>query len=104
MRIMRRPINGWGTHNHQNISITPGAPDRPIDGHSVQMAQLPYNMSGPVFKGMDPSNPATYVRAWNPQPGMIALLNFDGAQAQARTPTQVQRGSQARRRKLNVGF
>jgi hypothetical protein len=104
MRIMRRPINGWGTHNHTVIHMTPGCPDRPIDGHSVRMASLPFNMSGPVYKGMDPSNPATYVRPWNPAPGMIEFLNYDGAQMQGRTPTQVQRGSQARKRKLNVGF
>jgi hypothetical protein len=52
---------------------------------------------------MDPSDPSTYVRAWNPQPGMIAQLNYDGAQMQGRTPTQVQRGSQARKRKLSMG-
>lgn len=52
--------------------------------------------AGPSYKGMDPSDPATYVRPWNPQPGMIAYLNFDGAMGQGRTPTQVQRGSQRR--------
>lgn len=31
------------------------------------------------WAGMDPSDPATWVRPWNPQPGMIARLNFDGA-------------------------
>jgi hypothetical protein len=34
---------------------------------------------------------------------MIAQLNYDGAQMQGRTPTQVQRGSQARKRKLSMG-
>jgi hypothetical protein len=32
------------------------------------------------FQGMDPSDPATYVRPYRPAPGMIAYLNFDGAQ------------------------
>jgi hypothetical protein len=51
------------------------------------------------FVGMDPSDPSTYVRAWNPRGGMIAYLNFDGAQAQALTPTGgLQRGRQQRRR------
>jgi hypothetical protein len=68
------------------------------------MAQNPANMSGPRFKGMDPSNPATYVRPWNPAPGMIGYLNFDGAQMQAHTPTQLQRGPQSRPRKLHMGF
>jgi hypothetical protein len=37
------------------------------------------------FNGMDPSDPSTYTRPWNPQPGMIAYLNFDGAQVQGNT-------------------
>jgi hypothetical protein len=28
---------------------------------------------------MDPSDPVTWVRPYNPQPGMIGYLNFDGA-------------------------
>jgi hypothetical protein len=102
---MTRQLSGWGIHNHATIHIIPGAPGRPCDSHSVRMASLPTNMSGPMYKGMDPSNPATYVREWNPAPGMIAFLNFDGANMQGRTPTGGnQRGSQARNRKLNVGF
>jgi hypothetical protein len=102
---MRRPISGWGLHNHQNISITPGAPGRPANSYSAAMSLSVANMSGPSFKGMDPSNPATYVRPWNPAPGMIALLNFDGASMQDRTPTQLQRGPRARKpRKLKVGM
>jgi hypothetical protein len=104
MRTMTRTFNGWGKHNHGPIAITPGAPDRPISGRTVTMAPNPSNMSGPQFKGMDPSNPVTFVRPWNPQPGMIAYLNFDGAALQGRTPTQVQRGPQARPRKLRVGM
>jgi hypothetical protein len=61
-----------------------------------QTAPLNYTEAGPVFKGMDPSDPLTHVRAWNPQPGMVAQLNYDGSQTQARTPTQIQRGSQTR--------
>ena len=101
---MRRPVNGWGIHNHPPIHVTPGCPDRPVNSYSVSMAVNPTNMSGPEFKGMDPSNPATYIRPWNPAPGMIGYLNFDGANMQQHTPTQVQRGSQARKRKLNVGI
>ena len=81
MRIMRRPIAGWGMHNHQTIHITPGTPDRPINPNlAAIMRQDVANMSGPLFQGMDPSNPATFTRPWNPQPGMIAYLNLDGAQ------------------------
>jgi hypothetical protein len=104
VKTFTRTLNGWGKHNHPPIAITPGCPDRPVNGHSVRMADLPTTMSGPGYKGMDPSDPSTYVRAWNPAAGMVGYLNFDGAQLQARTPTQVQRGSQARRRKLQVGF
>ena len=32
------------------------------------------------YQGMDPSDPATFTRRYNPQPGMIGYLNFDGAQ------------------------
>ena len=59
----------------------------------------PLPVPGLVFAGMDPSSPVTYTRPWNPRPGMIAYLNFDGAAAQQRTPTGgVQRGRQQRRR------
>jgi hypothetical protein len=99
-----RPFGGWGMHNHQTIHITPGAPDRPVNSYGAAMRLSVANMSGPLFQGMDPSNPATFVRPWNPAPGMISYLNFDGAQLQARTPTQLQRGPQSRGRKLHMGF
>jgi hypothetical protein len=101
---MTRQLDGWGMHNHGPIGITPGTPDRPVNAYSVQMAANPTSMSGPEFKGMDPSNPATFVRAWNPVAGMIEYLNYDGAAVQGGTPTQVQRGPQSRPRKLRVGF
>jgi hypothetical protein len=104
MIIMRRPVRGWGKHSHPVIHITPGFPGRPCSSHSAPTLE-PYNLDGPQFKGMDPSDPATYVRAWAPQPGMIAYLNFDGAQMQERTPTGGnQRGRQSRPRKLRVGM
>jgi len=46
------------------------------------------------FYGMDPSDPVTYVRPYNPVPGMVARLNFDGARP---APAGgVQRGRQPR--------
>src|ERR1700724_1549379 len=30
-----------------------------------------------TYNGMDPSDPRTWVRPYNPQPGMAALFNFD---------------------------
>lgn len=103
MRIMRRPVAGFGITNHPVIAITGGFPGRPCSGYSARMAALPFNMSGPQYKGMDPSDPSTWVRPWNPQQGMIALLNYDGAAVQDRTPTQLQRGQQSRPRKLRMG-
>lgn len=72
---------------------------RPLPGGAPRVTgPLPVPGSTP-FAGMDPSDPATYVRAWNPQPGMIGYLNYDGAQAQARQPAGgLQRGLQQRRR------
>jgi hypothetical protein len=104
MRTMTRTFDGWGIHNHTPICVTPGAPGRPVNSFGVIMAPNPTNMSGPEFKGMDPSNPATFVREWNPAPGMIGYLNFDGASMQGTTPTQLHRGPQARPRKLWVGM
>jgi hypothetical protein len=104
MRIMRRPVNGYGMHNHQTIHITGGFPGRPCTAWSAAFTGMASTMSGPSFKGMDPSDPLTYVRPWNPQPGMIALLNYDGAAVQGTTPTQIQRGPQQRKiRRLRIG-
>lgn len=104
MNILRRPVHdGYGRHSHPVIHIVPGFPGRPCHGYTADMGGSPAaTMSGPMYQGMDPSNPVTYVRNWAPCPGMISYLNFDGAQLQARTPTQLQRGSQARPRRLRV--
>lgn len=104
MRIMRRPIGGFGIHNHPFVAITGGFPGgRPCSGYSPRMSALPTTLSGPGWKGMDPSDPSTWPRQWNPQPGMISYLNHDGAAVQGRTPTQIQRGPRARPRKLRMG-
>jgi hypothetical protein len=103
--IMRRPISGWGMHNHPPVHITAGFPGRPVTGHHAPFTGQAATMSGPGFKGMDPSDPSTYTRVWAPQPGMISYLNFDGAQLQDRSPTGGnQRGRQSRPRKLRVGM
>ena len=108
MRVMRRPIAGWGMRQHQTVSITPGfGGGRPCSAWSTPMApQFSANMSGPRYNGMDPSDPATWPRPYDPQPGMIAQLNFDGAARQAQTPTGgLQRGKTpgGRPRKLRMG-
>jgi hypothetical protein len=75
---------------------------RPLPGGTQRITgPLPVTVPGQdvPYAGMDPSNPATWVRPWNPQPGMIGRLNFDGAQLQARQPAGgVQRGRQQRKR------
>lgn len=106
MRIMRRPVaSGYGITNHPGVHITAGFPGRPVTVCSVPPPWFAANMSGPTYNGMDPSDPATYMRPWNPQPGMVARLNFDGAARQAETPTGgLQRGKTGGgRRILRVG-
>jgi hypothetical protein len=73
--------------DHPAAAITHGFPGRPCGGGALVMAPLPSGVNGQPYNGMDPSAPVTWVRPWNPQPGMIAKLNFDGARMQAETPT-----------------
>jgi hypothetical protein len=104
MRIMRRPVGGFGITNHPVIAITGGFPGRPCTSYAPRMSNAQFSLSGPQYKGMDPSDVTTHVRQWNPQPGMIARLNYDGAAVQDRTPTGLQRGPQQRpARKLRMG-
>ena len=66
----------------------PGDGTRPLAGGVVAMPEWfrPQSVPGGlVYAGMDPSDPSTYVRAWRPVPGMVARLNFDGAQVQGET-------------------
>jgi hypothetical protein len=69
--------------------------DRPAAGGAPAVTRpVVLDTQGRPFLGMDPSDPATWTRPWNPAPGMIVFLNFDGAKQQGRTPTQIQRGAQ----------
>jgi len=85
--MFRRPLAatygqelpGWGATWRRGA--------RPCSGGALVLAPLPVGpVEGQPFLGMDPSAPATWVRPWNPQPGMISYLNFDGAKYQADTP------------------
>lgn len=58
----------------------------PIGGGAIVINSLPVGQNDQPYNGMDPSAPATWVRPWNPQPGMIQQLNFDGAKYQGNTP------------------
>jgi hypothetical protein len=81
-------VRSWSTWHPHGWVVPSGAR---LGGGAVTMTGL-YGGSpgagpvGPVpgsgglsFNGMDPSDPTSYVRPYNPQPGMIALLNYDGA-------------------------
>ncbi len=87
-----RPVSGHGrrytgTAGHRYRPVT--RPVRPGTGGAPYItAPLPFSTpSGTVFAGMDPSDPSTYVRRWNPVPGMIGRLNFNGAAVQGNTDT-----------------
>jgi hypothetical protein len=101
MITLTRRIGGSGRHSGHSVFNSGSARIRPLPGGAtVVTGPLPVTLPGTdmPFAGMDPSNPLTYVRPWNPQPGMIGYLNYDGAQAQARQPTGgLQRGRQQRR-------
>ena len=85
MQPMRRSFprrwSQWHPHvcGTRNGSLVRG-------GAMSQVAMYgPAGLVGPVgstdqpYTGMDPSDAVTWVRPYNPQPGMIAYLNFDGA-------------------------
>jgi hypothetical protein len=85
MRIMRRPFprryGTWHPYVHGSLASGRG----PGGGVSLVPMYGPAGEVGPVgstdhpYQGMDPSDPVTWVRPYNPQPGMISYLNFDGA-------------------------
>jgi hypothetical protein len=100
MQVMRRPFRRDYACWHPHVSATShGALQR---GGAVALAQMygPAGLVGPQgstdhpYQGMDPSDPVTWTRQYNPQPGMIAYLNIDGA---VPNPAGgVQRGKQPR--------
>ena len=86
MRVKRRFLPAYG----QELPGWGGPPPiwRPAAGGELVIMPLPVgDNAGQPYLGMDPSDPVTWVRPYNPQPGMVALLNFDGAKHQAYTPT-----------------
>jgi hypothetical protein len=72
--------------DHPLVTVSDAFQVRPGSGGSLVMWPLPVGADGQPFLGMDPSVPGTWTRPYNPQPGMIARLNFDGAKAQGDTP------------------
>jgi len=107
MRTVTRPIAGAGITTYpwarwHSGAAGPRPASRVAQPSVTGPVGWPMNMSGPMYAGMDPSDPLTYVRQWNPTPGMVGRLNFDGAALQGRTPRQVQRGSQRRPKRLRI--
>ena len=85
MRTVTRPLVPAYGQEHHGWARTWPLSARPCPSRGVPFA-LPQGPIGPnsmPWCGMDPSDPLTYVRPWNPQPGMIGRLNFDGANMQA---------------------
>lgn len=84
-----RTFYGSGRHHYAGHRFHFGATGigRPGSGGApVVTGPLPVTaLNGQPFAGMDPSDPLTYVRPWNPQPGMIGYLNGDGAAVQQYT-------------------
>jgi hypothetical protein len=81
-----RPFPATYSQSHPHVTVAAAFRTRPGAGGALVMAPLPVGLNGQPYLGMDPSAPATWVRPYNPQPGMIARLNFDGAKAQGDTP------------------
>jgi hypothetical protein len=84
MILIRRPVTRDWHDTHPLGWIMAHA--RPGSGGALVMSPLPVGLNGQPFLGMDPSSPVTWVRPWNPQPGMISYLNFNGAARQGETP------------------
>lgn len=96
-----RPVHRITQASHGMYRIPTTVRCRPLPDGGAPMITGPLpvtGIDGQPFAGMDPSNQATWVRQFSPQPGMIAYLNYNGAAAQARQPTGgLQRGRQQRR-------
>jgi hypothetical protein len=100
MRVFGRPLQRRYSCWHPHVTAQPAGIRG--GGGALQMAQLygPAGLVGPQgstdhpYQGMDPSDPVTWTRPYNPQPGMIAYLNIDGAQPNP--AGGVQRGRQPR--------
>jgi hypothetical protein len=87
-RPMNRHPGEWtemyDNPDRQNSGLPPG-------GAPAVTAPVPASIPGDLpYAGLDPSNPVTWkVRSYNPQPGMIALLNFNGASMAAQGHTDM---------------
>ena len=63
------------SQSHPYVEVSPAFRGRPCEARMPVMAPLPVaGAGGQPYMGMDPSAPVTWVRPWNPQPGMVARL------------------------------
>jgi hypothetical protein len=100
-RMMTRPFTRRAHPTHPLVWMTGGGPL--LRKGTVPLVTMygPAGIVGPVgatdhpYMGMDPSDPTTWTRPYNPQPGMIGQLNFDGAKPREEQ-TQLQRKRQRR--------
>jgi len=85
MAVRVKPVPRTYGRWHQPVWIDGGG--TVARGGAVPLAVMygPSGLVGPVgstdhpYVGMDPSDPVTWVRLYNPVAGMVAYLNFDGA-------------------------
>lgn len=82
-----RDIRGSGRHySTAHVYASGAAGPHPGGGAPMITAPLPNAVPGQLpYTGLDPSDSTTWVRPYNPQPGMIAYLNFNGASMQGNT-------------------
>lgn len=86
-----RPFPATYSQRHPHVTVSAAFDGHPVGQGVPVMNPMPVRLNGQPYNGMDPSNPVSWVRPWNPAPGMISYLNFDGARAQASAPTGVSR-------------
>lgn len=85
MQTFTRPVRRRHPRWHPQVCVTGGGGLR-RGGSPVLALNGPAGLVGPVgstdhpYAGMDPSDPTTWTRPYRPAAGMIAMLNFDGAQ------------------------
>lgn len=85
-----RPLVGKGAHHQAPQMYRYPRARRPSGRTGTPRVSVPLPVLAPggrPFAGMDPSDPLTYVRPWNPAPGMIGYLNYNGAAMQGSTDT-----------------
>jgi|SRR5580658_3196773 hypothetical protein len=75
--VMQRSF-GRNTHPFEPTPWVTGSCGHPLGFGAVGLAGPVSNIGNDrTNNGMDPSDPSSWVRPYNPQPGMCAQFNFD---------------------------